>query len=171
VSDITYRDAVASDAEALADFARVQWALTFAHMNYPPADLDAYLAKNYGAAIQRKEIADPELRYRLAFDDAGIVGFCMMGAMGLPVEEAGALELHRIYILERAKGSGVADALMMDCIAWARARGARGLFLSVWENNMRAQRFYRRYGFADYGEWDFMVGNTADRDLIWRLAL
>jgi ribosomal protein S18 acetylase RimI-like enzyme len=65
----------------------------------------------------------------------------------------------------------VAGALMDDAIAWARRRGARVIYLSVWEHNMRAQRFYRRYAFADHGEWDFMVGATADRDLIWRLAL
>lgn len=171
MSAFSYRDATEADAQALAAFARQIWVETFAHVNYPPADLAAYLDKSFGAAVQRAEIADADTRYRLAFDDDGLAGFCMMGALGMPVEEAGALELHRLYVHDRAKGQGVADALMDDCIAWARDRGAPSLYLSVWENNVRAQRFYRRYGFADYSEWDFMVGDTADRDLIWRLAL
>lgn len=171
MSGFSYRDANASDAATLAVFARESWARTFAHVGYPPADLETYLSKSFGAEIQRAEIADPDVRYRLAFDDQGIAGYCMMGVLAMPVEDANALELHRLYVDERAKGKGVADALMQDCIAWARAKDAAALYLSVWENNERAQRFYRRFGFADHSEWDFMVGNTADRDLIWRLAL
>jgi diamine N-acetyltransferase len=171
VSAFTYRDAIAHDAAALAAFARENWTSTFAHVNYPPADLAAYLAKSFGREIQRAEIVDSESRYRLAFDDEGLVGFCMMGALTLPVEDARGVELHRLYVAPRAKGAGVADALMDDCLAWARGKGASALYLSVWENNERAQRFYRRYGFADHSAWDFMVGKTADRDLIWRLAL
>jgi ribosomal protein S18 acetylase RimI-like enzyme len=69
------------------------------------------------------------------------------------------------------KGAGVAQALMDDCLAWARGEGARLLYLSVWENNHRAQAFYKRYGFEHVGEHKFMVGATADRDFIWRLDL
>jgi ribosomal protein S18 acetylase RimI-like enzyme len=171
MSTYTYRDANADDAETLAAFARENWAVTFAHVNYPPADLAAYLEKSFGVEIQCAEIADPKSRYRLAFDGEGIVGYCMMGVLTLPVDDARGVELHRLYVAQRAKGAGVADVLMDDCIAWARGKGASALYLSVWENNERAQRFYRRFGFADHGAWDFMVGSTADRDLIWRLAL
>lgn len=171
MNTVRYRDAVESDAEALAAFARESWVATFGHLPYPPADLEGYLAKNYGPQIQRAEIADPDVRYRLALDEQGIAGYCMMGVISMPVERDGALELHRLYLHERAKGAGVADALIADCVAWARGKGARWLYLSVWENNERAQRFYRRHGFEEFSEWDFMVGETADRDLIWRLKL
>jgi len=171
VSAYTYRDAEDADAEALAAFARASWVATFGHLPYPPVDLAAYLNKNYGAAIQRAEIADDEVRYRLALRDGAIVGYCMMGVLSMPVDDAGAVELHRLYVDESVKGAGVAAALLEDCIAWARGKQASALYLSVWENNARAQRFYRRFGFEDHGEWDFMVGDTADRDLIWKLPL
>lgn len=144
---------------------------TFGHLPYPPADLDAYLAKNYGADIQRAEIADSKVRYRLALRGGDVVGYCMMGVLSMPVDDARGVELHRLYVDESVKGAGVAAALMDDCIAWARSQQASALYLSVWENNERAQRFYRRFGFQDHGEWDFMVGATADRDLIWKLPL
>jgi ribosomal protein S18 acetylase RimI-like enzyme len=172
VSEIVYRDAVSEDAACLAAFARGSWLATFGHLPYPPDDLASYLTKNYGEAIQRDEIADPAVRYRLALREGAIVGYCMMGVLAMPVDDDPmALELHRLYVDESVKGAGVAAALMQDCIAWARGKGATSLYLSVWEDNERAQRFYRRYGFADHGEWDFMVGKTADRDLIWKLPL
>jgi len=171
VSAITYRDAVAADAEALAAFGRASWVATFGHLPYPPADLASYLAKSFCADVQREEIGDGETRYRLALRDGEIVGYCMMGALSMPVDDANAVELHRLYVDESVKGAGVAATLMDDVIAWAKQQGASALYLSVWENNERAQRFYRRHGFQDFSEWEFMVGETADRDLIWRLPL
>lgn len=168
---VVYRDAIESDAAALAAFARVSWLATFGHLPYPPPDLSAYLTKNFGAEIQREEIGGGDTRYRLALRDGEIVGYCMMGSLSMPVDDANGLEVHRLYVDESVKGAGVARALMDDAAAWARGRGASALYLSVWENNERAQRFYRRYGFNDYSEWTFMVGETADRDFIWKLAL
>lgn len=171
MSAFAYRDAEAGDVEALSAFMRATWVATFGRL-YPPEDLRTFLDAKYRPDVQRAEIVDaPHTRYRLAFDAAGLVGYCMMGRLDLPVEDAGALELHRLYVHERVKGAGVAAALMEDALAWAGARGAHALYLSVWEDNHRAQRFYRRYGFEDHGEWAFMVGATADRDLIWKRTL
>lgn len=168
--NITYRDAVSGDAKPLADFSARTFVETFGHL-YPPDDLSAYLAAKYSEAIQREEIADPSLRYRLALDGEAIVGYCMMGALDIQGDDRNALELHRLYVDEHLKGAGVAAALMEDCMAWARGRGANALYLSVWEENRRAQAFYKRYGFEHVGEHKFMVGKTADHDFIWRLRL
>lgn len=167
---IVYRDAEPADAKALAAFCARSFVDTFGHL-YPPEDLSAYLTAKYTEAIQHGEIADPQIRYRLAFEADQLVGYCMMGALDMAVDAPGALELHRLYVDGHIKGAGVAAALMDDCLAWARGKGADALYLSVWENNHRAQRFYKRYGFEHVGEHKFMVGNTADRDFIWRLSL
>jgi ribosomal protein S18 acetylase RimI-like enzyme len=171
VSEIVYRDARDADAAALANFARASWLATFGQLPYPPEDLLAYLTEKYGEEIQRAEIADPEVRYRLALRRGEIVGYCMTGPLDMPVEDAQGMELYRLYVDESVKGAGVADELMRDCVALLRGKGASAVYLSVWEENHRAQRFYRRHGFQDYSEWQFMVGKSADRDLIWRLAL
>ena len=167
---IIYRDATANDAKALAEFCARTFVATFGHL-YPPEDLSAFLAAKYGEAVQREEIVDPSIRYRLAFEAEAIVGYCMMGDLDMEIDASDALELHRLYVDERLKGAGVAAALMEDCLAWARAKSAKALYLSVWEENHRAQAFYKRYGFEHVGEHNFMVGNTADHDFIWRLTL
>lgn len=170
MSEIAYRDATRADAAAIAAFAARTFCDTFAHL-YPPEDLAAFLAAKYGEPIQAREIETAPNRYRLALKDGAIAGYCMMGGLDIGVDEPSALELHRLYVDKHMKGAGVAQELMRDCLEWARAQGARALYLSVWEDNARAQAFYKRQGFVHVGEHKFMVGNTADRDFIWRLAL
>jgi len=170
VSEITYRDADTSDAPALAAFAELTFTETFGHL-YPPEDLASYVEAKYRTDVVAAELADPDVRYVLALRDGAIVGYSKLGVVDMDVDATDALELHRLYVDTSVKGAGVAKALMNDALAWARGKGAKVMFLSVWENNTRAQAFYKRYGFEHVKEHKFMVGRVADRDFIWRLAL
>lgn len=167
---VAYRDAGAADAEALAAFAERTFTETFGHL-YPPEDLATYVEAKYRPHVVAAEIAEPETRYRLALRGDAIIGYCKMGVVDMEVDATDALELHRLYVDSDAKGAGIAQALMDEALAWARGKGAKRMYLSVWENNARAQAFYRRYGFEHIGEHKFMVGRVADRDFIWRLDL
>jgi ribosomal protein S18 acetylase RimI-like enzyme len=170
VSEVWYRDAEVADAQALAAFAEMTFTDTFGHL-YPPEDLTSYVEAKYRARVIGDEIADPGMRYRLALRGEAIVGYCKMGAVDMEVDATDALELHRLYVDASTKGTGVARTLMDEALSWARGKGAKAMYLSVWENNTRAQAFYRRYGFEHVTEHKFMVGRVADRDFIWRLAL
>ncbi len=170
MSEISYRDAGAADAEVLAAFAEMTFTETFGHL-YPPEDLTAYVGAKYQPHVIASELADPDTRYVLALRDGAIVGYSKLGLVDMDVDATDALELHRLYVDTSVKGVGVAKTLMDDALVWARGKGARVMYLSVWENNERAQAFYKRYGFEHVKEHKFMVGRVADRDFIWRLAL
>ena len=45
-------------------------------------------------------------------------------------------------------------------------RGRTTIWLGVWEHNARAIAFYRRWGFADVGTTDFMLGRDRQTDRI-----
>jgi diamine N-acetyltransferase len=167
---IIFRDAVLSDAQELAEFARATFTETFGHL-YPPEDLAAFVDAKYRANVIASEVADHGIRYRLALRERAIVGYCKTGDVGMDVDATDAIELHRLYVSNEIKGAGVAQALMDDSLAWARSKGAKVMYLSVWEDNLRAQSFYKRYGFEHVREHTFMVGATADRDFIWKLPL
>jgi len=171
VSAIVYRAAIVADAQALAKFAADTFIDTFGHL-YPPQDLAAFLANSYAEQIQREELSDPAIETWLALHEGDIVGYAMAGPMDLKVAHAEHdRELYRLYVDKDFKGAGISHALMRCVLDWAREQGAGTLWLSVWENNERAQRFYRGYAFEHVGEHKFMVGATADRDFIWRLML
>ena len=52
----------------------------------------------------------------------------------------------------------MAASLMQAGIAWAEAGGARAVWLGVNQGNQRAQRFYRKHGFATVGVRTFRLG-------------
>ena len=167
---IFYRDAVPEDAPLLADLSRRSFVETFGHL-YREEDLAAFLAK-LDEPRWREELGDTRYQIRLAEDDGDAVGFAKVGPFSLPVAPSGpALELRQLYLLGPWQGQGIAQAMMEWVLAQARSRGAEELFLTVWTENHRAQRFYRRYGFAYVAPYQFMVGDQADEDEIWRLDL
>ena len=47
-----------------------------------------------------------------------------------------------------------------------RTRGAKTLWLGVWEKNDRARAFYAKCGFADVGEHIFLFGTDPQTDRV-----
>lgn len=169
---VVYRAAEPADASALATVARETFVATFGHL-YPPRDLAAFCARIFAEEAQAALIANGEVEIRLAVQDGEIVGYCQIGAFKLPFDAGArrAMELHRLYVIERAKGAGVAPALMDWALSRMREEGAEDAFLGVYAENPRAQKFYARYGFEIVGEYKFPVGETLDHEFILRARL
>jgi ribosomal protein S18 acetylase RimI-like enzyme len=160
------RHATPADAARLSAFGRRVYAATFAADNNPD-DLRAYLDGAYTEDLQRGEIEDPDMATLLLEHEGQLVAFAQLR----PGKEDGVdgpapIELWRLYVDPEWHGRGVAGQLMAAVHDTARARGARTLWLGVWERNPRAQAFYRKQGFRVVGEHTFMVGRDPQRDLI-----
>ena len=170
MSDFTYRNATAADAPLMARIGAETFTETFGHL-YTPENL-AFFLKNHSVENWTMELTDPRFTIRLAEQDGEAVGFAKLGPPGLPFEATGpTAELKQFYVRKPWHGTGVARDLMTWVMDQARAGGAEQLFLSVFVDNHRAQRFYARYGFAAVGSYAFMVGDHEDEDLIMRTRL
>jgi len=77
-------------------------------------------------------------------------------------------EIQRLYILQGHQGGGRGTLLLNTALEWLERDGPRTLWIGVWSENYRAQRLYARHGFEIVGEYSFMVGDHADRELITR---
>lgn len=163
---IHYRDATPADLAAVDALFRESFVATFGHL-YKPADLAAFLGK-FTAQAWTDELATPGVALRLAEDAAGLLGYCKIGPVTLPIDSGPpAIELRQLYLAERGKGSGAAQALIDWAIAAGRESGAARMVLSVYVDNHRAQRFYARHGFREIGKYQFRVGDHIDDDRIW----
>ena len=61
--------------------------------------------------------------------------------------------------------------LMKTCIGFAQKRGARTLWVGVWENNSRAIAFYENNGFMKFGQQPFMLGDDVQNDWMMKKEL
>lgn len=171
---INVRPATVADAHRLSQLAVTTFRDTFGSEN-TPEDMARYLAESFTPERQAAEIGDPGgtvllAERRGASGEAELVGYAylMSGPAPEAVQGPAPLELNRFYVERAWHGRGVAQALMDAAIDSARARGARTLWLGVWERNPRAVAFYARYGFTRVGEHIFMLGDDPQTD--WLLA-
>lgn len=165
---VEIRRATAADAAALAAFGARTFFETFAVDN-TPSDMRLHLESAWGIELQRAEILDEKLDTLLACAAGGVIaGFAQLQDERAPAAPATirAVELKRFYVDKPWQGRGLARELMAAVEQCARARGARELWLGVWERNERAQAFYRKCGFTQVGTQIFVVGTDPQTDQV-----
>ena len=170
--DLTFRDAREGDAEALSEIGAATFAETFGHL-YPPGDLKRYLEETYALERMREDVRDPDVEIRMAFSGKKMAAYCKIGPVKLPFDAGPepSLELHRVYVYRSQQGVGVGRILLSWAIERSRQRGAKNLFLGVWDQNARAIAVYESRGFERVGGYKFRVGDTLDDEIIMRLRL
>jgi diamine N-acetyltransferase len=170
--DVVYRDAGPDDCDALSALMCETFLATFGHL-YSVEDVAAFVAASYTPAQQYAELIDTAMETRLAERNGVLLGYAQIGPLKLPIDPgpAQALELYRLYLREEVQGAGVAGTLMEWAMARMRAHGATQAFLGVWCENVRAQKFYARYGFVKVGAYRFPVGAQMDDEWILRAPL
>ena len=166
------RRGVVEDAAVLADLARTTFHDAFAATN-DPADMALHLQRAYGVSQQTAELEDPGITTLLAEKDGLAIAYAQIRHHHVPecVTTDAPLELWRFYVDRGWHGRGVAPALMDRVKSEARLRGARTLWLGVWEHNARARAFYAKCGFIDAGEHIFVFGTDRQTDLVMTMAL
>jgi GNAT superfamily N-acetyltransferase len=169
---VTIRTATVDDAATLADLARRTFYDTFAATN-DPADMARYLAEAFGIDQQTRELNDRDITTLVVEAEGEAVAYAQLCADHVPecVTGANPIELKRFYVSQAWHGRGIAPPLMDRVKAAARERGAKTMWLGVWERNDRARAFYAKCGFAGAGEHIFLFGTDPQTDLVLVTAL
>jgi diamine N-acetyltransferase len=153
--------------------ARQSFLETFARL-YEPGPFREFLDCTYGAnGAMHRDLNDPTIQWLVAFYESLPVGYAKLTPLRAPAPSAlpGAVELQQIYVQSEWHGRGVAAHLMEWALATAAGDDAPEVYLTVFDHNERAKRFYRRYGFAEAGCCTFTLGDRVDDDRVWRLSL
>ena len=163
------RRAVSADADVLSELGTRTFIETFGHL-YAADDLAAFLAEHHSPAACARTLADPRYAAWLLEQDGVALGYALAGPCGLPHADArpGDGELKRLYLRRDAQNGGDGGRLFDAALAWLDRDGARPVWISVWSENLGAQRFYARRGFAKVGEYEFVVGRQRDHEYILR---
>ena len=136
-------------------------------------DMTAFLKEYFNIKQVQAELSNENDFYYLAELNGRVVGYCrwMEDYTNFHLmKQWKSLELKRIYILKEYHGKGVAQQLMNLVIQYAQSNQYQVLWLGVWENNHRAQKFYEKNLFVNSGHThDFPIGTTPQTDCwFWR---
>ncbi|MFI8633333.1 GNAT family N-acetyltransferase [Microbacterium sp. NPDC077663] len=99
------------------------------------------------------EVRDPAASFAggevlVAERDGAAIGMAVMHRSGSDVE------LKRLWVAPAGRRSGAGSALLADAADRARALGATGLRLSVWDWRANALALYARQGFVAAPSWE-----------------
>jgi diamine N-acetyltransferase len=170
--EINIRRVTINDVSALSVIARQTFYDTFTG-TCTEADMQSFLDQFYNKEQLSRELLDAETFCFFAEADAVPVAYLHFKEdyKNFPeIKKWKALELKRIYVLKEFHGKGIAQKLMDFILNFAAEKKYEVVWLGVWEHNVRAQKFYEKYGFINSGyTHDFPIGSTPQTDVwLWK---
>jgi len=169
--------AVDADLSELADVAAKTFPLAC-----PPSvtreNICAFIAENLSETRFRDYLTDPDHVVLAAREDTRIVGYVML-IVGVPDDDdvqhavtlRPAVEVSKMYVVPESHGASASAALMTAALNSAAELDAKCVWLGVNQQNLRAQRFYAKYGFGINGTKTFRLGTAIERDYVMVRAL
>jgi diamine N-acetyltransferase len=165
--EITIRKIEPADAEILSALAKETFYDAFVG-TCTEEDMNGWLEEYYNVPRIKKELQEDGSFDFFAEVDNVPIGFIRFkeDPDSFPVmNKWKAIELKRLYVSKEFQGKGIAQQLMQLFIDYAVQNNYEAMWLGVWEHNLKARKFYSKYGFEDagYGH-DFPIGNTPQTD-------
>lgn len=169
MNNITIRTAFPADAALIADLSRTTFYEAFAGSN-TKEDMDIFMSEQFSREELISEVEREEGIFFLAAMDEEPVGYARLRLKNHLAHEQ-AIEIARIYALNKAIGKGVGRALMQACIKKAQELEMKYIWLGVWEKNDRAIKFYEAWGFERFDEHAFLLGTDLQTDWLMKRSL
>ena len=169
---ITLRKATLPNVDQLQQIGRQTFSETFAAEN-SAQNLQAYLAESFSKQKLAAELQNPDSAFYFAELNNVIIGYLKVntGAAQTELRAENALEIERIYVLRDYHGQQVGQVLYEQALQLARQARACYVWLGVWEENLRAIRFYEKNGFVAFDKHLFKLGEEEQTDILMKLPI
>lgn len=166
------RKATIEDAELLSQLGAVTFSEAFGEVN-TKEDLEIYLQNAFSIPQIKSEIEEDGNVFFLLYQNDEAVAYAKLNANEKvnSLEGKKIVQIQRIYARKKALGTGIGAQLMQKCIDESLSKGIEAIWLTVWQQNLRAVEFYKKWGFEIIGEKKFMVGTKLYNDHVMSLDL
>lgn len=170
--ELSIRRATSEDVRLLSALSTVGFYEAYFEQDDPHSMAD-YLAENFAPELIAAELARPQNSYFTIFRNGRAVGYAKLidGEPHESITGKNAIELQRIYLVERVWGTGVGERLLAHCLDEARRMGREFLWLGVWEENKRGLSFYAKHGFERVGSLTFPYGDSVGINAVLQVRL
>ena len=135
--------------------------------------MKAYLATSFSTEKLTAELENPNSEFYFATQNEVVIGYLKVnfGSAQTELQDANAVEIERIYVLQDYHGKQVGQLLFEKAMAIAKSNRCDYIWLGVWEENHRALQFYTKNGFVAFDKHIFVFGDEAQTDIMMKLKL
>lgn len=161
-----------TDLKQLQEIGRQTFFETFSAGN-TEENMKNYLEEGFSNEKLTNELNDRNAEFYFAKQRNCVIGYLKLnfGASQTELQDEGALEIERIYVLKDFHGKNVGQVLYNKAIDIAKEKNARYVWLGVWEENPRAISFYKKNGFVEFDKHIFKLGDDEQTDIMMKLIL
>lgn len=161
------RRATEEDATQIAALAVQVFLDTYATDGVRP-DLAREAFAQYSAAAFAARLREPARQFTLAERGAGLIGFSEVRLAALPAPDGATVgaEVARLYVQPRFQRAGIGRVLLRAAERDAASRGLDAVWLTVWEGNLPACRFYAALGYRHVGAATYTFEGNTYADLV-----
>ena len=117
----------------------------------------------------KNEICNPNSKFYFIYQKNKIIGYFKLNFNDSQREKIylhNGFEIERIYLISKFQGKGLGKKILTKILNMGEEMGYKKVWLGVWENNFRAIRFYKKYGFKKFGSHNFLLGNDLQTDYL-----
>lgn len=133
-------------------------------------DGEWYLRTFYNAEVLKAELEDPNSMYFFLVKQGRRIGYLKLNLDKSIGNDAGGLEIERIYLSREFIGQGLGRHLMNFALDVARQRLAQYVWLHVMFSSVESIAFYSANGFAVVGETFLTFEHMLPRyRLMWKM--
>ena len=160
------------DIEKLKEIAKRTFIETYSSVN-SKENMTNYLENKFSTEELKTELNDKNSEFYFSEFGGKIIGYLKVntGQSQSVIKDKNALEIERIYVLKEFYGKKVGQNLYKKAIKLAKEKNAEFVWLSVWEENPRAIRFYEKNGFVPFDKHIFKLGIDEQSDIMMKLVL
>ena len=168
----------------LVELARSTFVAAFEKDN-DPVDFAVYINVFFTFDVFKKELNTEGSVFYLVYENSTLIGYFKLNHGKIPHDALNPIpeaipildgqkspkltELERFYLIPKTHGQGFATLMMQQAEALTAKKKSTYLWLGVWENNLKARKFYEKVGFTKFAEHIFMIGTDPQTDwLMWK---
>ncbi len=172
MSELIIREAAAKDVRLISALAITTCYEAYFELD-PAHDLADYCFNFLSPEATETEFSDPDSTFLIAEINERAVGFVKLRENKIVecLKGRHAIEVQRIYVLEKLKGRKIGNRLLDAGAAIGRERGYETLWLGVWDKNTAAQKFYERIGMTNVGTTGFTDGKSDFVNFVFAMEL
>ncbi|NNE99454.1 MAG: GNAT family N-acetyltransferase [Pyrinomonadaceae bacterium] len=166
-SDIRFANI--KDSEILAELAATTfWDTYHKNPNVNLKSIREYMASAFSVEKIEEELSDKNTIFLIAEKNETQFGYAklILGSREKIISSKKPVEISRIYLRKEFLKRGFGSVLLEKCLDVAKANDGDSVWLSVWQFNQNAIRFYEKSGFEKIGTHTFHLASSRETDFI-----